>query len=190
MTGVASPTIDEMTGRILGLYQDSSEETRFLGATWYDEARAFAHALADRHGVTMQVAACVLAAHSMNAKWWQNKVRAEKQLCGHPAGLGHAIRMAAAAIANPADPFRFIVGPKLNPFAHNIAGDESFVATDRWAQRAGFGTDEQVVCERFIRRGGVRDDLIAAYGKAAAEVGVTPAVMQAIVWVHVRGSAV
>jgi len=91
--------------------------------------------------------------------------------------------MASAAIANPADPFSAILGPKINPFAHNIAGDEYLVATDRWAQRAAG-------VEQFIGRIGMRASLIDAYRKAAASAGVTPAVMQAIVWVHVRGSAV
>jgi hypothetical protein len=182
MTKTPLPTLDDMTARILGAYQAASAEEIFLGTHWYDSARVVATELAERYGVTPDVAACVIAAHSMNTRWNMNIRNAEAQLAGAPVGLGASIAMATAAIANSTDPFSAIVGPKINPFAHNIAGNEYLVATDRWAQRAA-GADT------FIGRIGVRATLIDAYRKAAAAQGISPAVMQAIVWVHVRGSA-
>lgn len=184
-----SPSVATMKRRILALHGAASPETIEAGMCWYDEAHGFALQLAEQYGVTVQQAACVIAAHSMNASWAMNMRRAEDQLAGRAWGLGAAKAMAAAAIANPDDPFRFIVGAKLNPFAHNVAGDLSQVATDRWMQRAGFNTSDERVCSRLVGRVGVRDKLIEAISKAAAEVGVAPAIMQAIVWVHVRGSA-
>jgi hypothetical protein len=178
-----------MVARILSHYHAARPETVAAGTHWYDSARVLAETFAARYGTTTEVAACVIAAHSMNASWSINVRRAEAQLAGSPAGLGAAISMAAAAIANPTNPFDYIVGAKLNPFARNVAGDEQHVATDRWAQRAGFGTADDKVCGRLVARKGVRDSLIDAYRKAAAEIGVTPAVMQAVVWVHVRGRA-
>jgi hypothetical protein len=184
-----SPTVATMKRRMLALYAAASPETVAAGTCWYDEAHAFALTLAERYQVTVQQAACVIAAHSMNASWKMNVRRAEAHLAGEPWGLGAAKAMAAAALANPDDPFRFIVGAKIHPFAHNVAGDLSMVATDRWMQRAGFNTDSDQVCAKLIGRNGVRAKLIEAIAKAAADIGIAPAILQAIIWVHVRGSA-
>jgi hypothetical protein len=121
--------------------------------------------------------------------------RAEMHLAGKPFGLSRAIAMADNAIGkgfgykdNP-DPFAAIVGPKINPFARCVAGDLTAVATDRWAQRAAFDTLDDKKMSRWINRNGVRDTMIQAYTKAAESVGIPPAVMQAIMWVVVRGDA-
>ena len=124
----------------------------------------------------------MIASHSRNVSWEQNIARAEAQLAGRPFGMGDAIRESAAAMADPENALSYPSGPKISPFAHCIAGDLSRVATDRWAQRAVFGMDD-AVCERLINRKGVRDMLIDAYCKVAADVGLAPAELQAVVWV-------
>lgn len=164
-------------------------EERSAGVHWYDAARELAGHLAAQYRVTVPVAAAAIAAHSMNASWQVNVARAASQLAGYPCGLGAAIRMTAAAMANPDNALSHVVGPKLHPFACNIAGDLTMVATDRWAQRAAFATLDDAVCDRLIARKGVRDTVILAYQKVAAEVGLAPAELQAVVWVQVRGSA-
>jgi hypothetical protein len=184
-----TPAIDTMMSNIRASFDAATLEEHSAGLHWYDSARELAGYLGTKYGVSVAVAAAVIAAHSMNASWSVNVARAEAQLAGRPTGLGAAIRMAAAAMNDPDNALDYVVGPKINPFAHNVAGDLSMVATDRWAQRAGFATSDDKVCARLIARKGVRDTLILAYQKVAADVGLEPAVVQAIVWVQVRGKA-
>jgi hypothetical protein len=184
-----TPTLRTMMRRIRASHDAATLEERSAGLGWYHSAQQLARYLADRYQTTVPVAAAVIAAHSQNAHWRVNVARAEAQLAGRPTGLGRAIAMGARAIADPENALDYVVGPKIHPFACNIAGDLSVVATDRWAQRAGFGTRDDRVCDRLIERKGVRDTLILAYGKVAADVGLPPAVLQAIVWVQTRGSA-
>lgn len=189
----ANPTTDEMVANILNLYTAADDVAIFEGTHWYDSARTFAQTIAERYGVTTDVASCVIAAHSMNASWKANMTRAINHLAGNPTGLTKAIAMADNAIAadfkGTGDPFDAIVGPKINPFARCVAGDLTAVATDRWAQRAAFDTLDDRKMARWIKRDGVRDNMIQAYTIAAESVGIMPAVMQAIVWCVVRGSA-
>lgn len=197
-----TPSIDDMVAIILSHHSASTANEVAQGMAWYDVATAEAHALADEFATVLPVVAVIIAAHSQNCRWAENKRRARMQLAGTPVGFGTAKRMSALAMANPANALDYITGPKINPFAHNISGDLTQVATDRWAQRAVFlphvdwsqlsdgeMTAHDLLCDRLIGRKGVRDMLILGYQKAAAEAGITPAQMQAIVWVHVRGSA-
>jgi hypothetical protein len=184
-----TPRISTMMRNIRASYDAATLEERSAGLHWYDSARDLAGYLAAKYWVNPEVAAAVIAAHSMNASWTVNIARAESQLAGRPVGLSRAIRMGAAAMADPTNALSHIVGPKLNPFAHCIAGDLSRVATDRWAQRAAFASSDDKLCDRLIARKGVRDTMIDAYSKVAADVGLEPAVLQAIVWVQVRGGA-
>jgi hypothetical protein len=195
----AAPSTATMVANILNLYAAADDVAVFEGTHWYDQARTFASTIAERYSVTTDVAACVIAAHSMNASWKANMTRAVNQLSGSPTGLTAAIRMAHEAMTwdtvaagdIPAydSPFDAIVGPKINPFARCVAGDLNAVATDRWAQRAAFDTLDDKKATRWIKRNGMRDNMIEAYALAAGSVGIAPAVMQAIVWVVVRGSA-
>jgi hypothetical protein len=170
-------------------YDAATLEERSAGMHWYDSARELAGHLSTKYQVSVAVAAAAIAAHSMNASWKVNVARAESQLAGRPVGLGAAIAMTDAAMADPGNALACVVGPKINPFAHNIVGDLNMVATDRWAQRAGFASSDDKLCDKLIRRVGVRDMLILAYQKVAADVGIAPAELQAIVWVQVRGKA-
>lgn len=182
----ASPTLGQLVARILQQYHESSVHEVTVGKYWLMAANTVAANLAARYKVTVDVAACVIAAHSMDTDWKSNVVRAEAQLAGRPVGLPKAIAMSAAAAAHPGNPFPHIVGPKINAFARNVAGDEQAVATDRWAQRAAYGTSDLKACRRLVEAPGGRDLLITAYHRAAASMGVTPAVMQSVIWVHMR----
>lgn len=185
----ATPSLDTIMANIRTSFDAATLEERSAGLHWYDSARELAGYLGARYWVAPTVAAAVIAAHSANASWSVNVARAHAQLAGYPVGLGAAIRMSAAAMADPENALDYVIGPKLHPFACNIAGDLSVVATDRWAQRAGFNSFDDALCRRLIERKGVRDTLILAYQKTAADVGLEPAVLQAIVWVQTRGRA-
>jgi hypothetical protein len=183
-----TPTLRTMQRRIRARYDQATLEERSAGLHWYDSARDLAGYLAAKHWTTVEVAAAVIASHSRSASWQVNIARAEAQLAGRPVGFRTAILESAAAMADPTNALSYPNGPKISPFARCIAGDLDAVATDRWAQRAVFGMDD-AVCERLIARKGVRDTLIDAYRKVAADVGIAPAELQAIVWVQIRGSA-
>lgn len=185
-------TVAEMVENILAVFENATETDVYEGTHWYDSARQFAEYLGQKYGTSTDVAACVLAAHSKNARWAENMRRAELQLAGTPTGFKSAIVMSNAAIdygVSGLDPFQAITGPKINPFARNVAGDLFYVATDRWAQRAAFSSFDDKRNTAWINRKGMRDNMIAAYQLAAGRVGLEPAVMQAIVWVVIRGSA-
>jgi hypothetical protein len=185
-------TVFDMVQNIERIYGNATESDVFEGTHWYDSAREFASELAVRYMSSVDVVACIIAAHSMNASWSANMKRTVNHLQGNPSGLGAAITMANNAIAlaaNGGDPFDAIVGPKINPFARNVAGDLSYVATDRWAQRAAFNSLDDKTNNRWINRKGMRDNMINAYKLVAQRHDLEPAVLQAIVWVVVRGSA-
>lgn len=189
-------SMDYMMTNLRVLHGNASPDQIFDGTHWYDAARQYAAYLAVRHDVSETVAAAVIAAHSMNARWQENMRRAEAHLAGNPYGLPNAIAMADKAIVagkqslwTPDDVLDCITGPKLNPFARCVAGDLTAVATDRWAQRAAFNSLDDKLVSKLTNRKGVRDRMIAAYTVAAEEVGVQPAILQAIVWVVIRGSA-
>lgn len=191
MTGIPSPTVTEMAETLLTVWHAATPEELHAGLHWYDRARGFAQELATEFKVPVGVAACVIAAHSQNCRWAENKNRARAQLAGSPVGLGVAIRAAEAAIAHPRSPYRWITGPKLHPFARCVGGDLSQVACDRWAQRIAYGLTapyDDRLCSALIKRKGARADMTVAYQKAAAEVGVESAIMQATVWCVIRGN--
>lgn len=186
-------TVATMVENILTIHANATETDVYEGTHWYNSAHQFAQYLASTYNVSIDVAACVIAAHSMNASWKANQTRAINQLSGNPTGLGAAITMGERATLwrelELTTAFDAIVGPKINPFARNIAGDLFYVATDRWAQRAAFNSLDDKANNNAINRKGVRTAMINAYQLAAGRVGLEPAVMQAIVWVVVRGSA-
>lgn len=184
-----SPALETLMANIRARFDAATLEERSAGLHWYDAARELAGQLATRFHVTVPVAAAAIASHSRNASWKVNVARAAAQLAGYPSGLGEAIREVAAAMADPDNALDYVVGPKINPFAHNIVGNLDMVATDRWAQRAAFATMDIKECSRLINRKGMRDTMILAYQKVAADVGLAPAEVQAIVWVQIRGSA-
>jgi len=81
-------------------------------------------------------------------------------------------------------------GAKVTPFYHNICGDESVVTLDTWGIRAALGRYNLTENELNVwSKGHRRQVLEAGYHEAARRFCESPAALQAVVWVVVRGSA-
>ena len=97
---------------------------------------------------------------------------------GVPTGLSQNLRMAINA---KADGFAALNGPKTNAFARAIAGDVDAVVIDVWMARAAGVKDSPSKGEYTMCADAVRT--------IAAETGLSPRTVQALIWIVVRGGA-
>lgn len=153
--------------------------TEALNGQWYRESRRVARALARKHGVTLSVAAGVIAALSPRQQWVSNVAGADDLLGGgEGCGFG-ANRRKAEAIRNGERPLDVLSGPKVRAFYRAIMGDRDSAVVDVWMYRA-MGHEA----------GGLPyPEAAAALEEAARKVRVAVADFQAIVWTYTRGRA-
>lgn len=195
----ASTTIltESAVANILTTWAQATDADLAEGHAWYATAHAFAVSLAERHGLTVEAAAGIIAALSPRVSWSLN-LRLAEQLCatGSARGLGVSIRRAtrillgespATVLAAPAGSPRS--GQKVRSFYANILNPEATdgpVTIDRhaWDIAAGFaGTDAD---RSGLDRVGVYSGLEDAYRVAARILGVAPTTVQATTWVAWR----
>lgn len=176
--------ITEMVSLINGHYLSATPAQCKAGFDWYRDAQATTRCMSDSTGHSRAVCAGVIAALSPRNRWANNVSQAWDMLEGQEIkGLGVSIRKAERIIAG--EPIGLVLGKgwKTAAFFANISGDESLVTVDVWAARA-------VGCGGVDLSNERNYDVIAdAYRLAASRYGITPAQMQATVWVVVRGSA-
>jgi hypothetical protein len=150
---------------------------------WYDDAAIFAYSLRMmRPEWSTEVAASVIAAFSPRVTWAHNKAKATQYAQGiAPKGLRSHIAAADRCVRDGFDGLR---GPKTNAFARAIAGDRDAVVVDVWMCRAaGLEKDAPNATEyRAIA------DAIRAIAWTPA-VCMSPATLQALLWIIVRGKA-
>lgn len=157
------------------------------GAEWYPNAMREALAL----GIGLEHGAAVIAATSPRTYWAQNLEHARAIVSGDdiPAGSlhtndvrgRHALYAGLAGLGN---------GPKVNAFARNIMGEYTPVTVDTWAIRALVGdSDMGITNDALLKRMGGYEWASAAYRTAAGILSTPPAVLQAVVWVAIRGRA-
>ena len=175
-----------MVETILSYYRsDVAQEYEARG--WYTLAQGAARRMARRHGVSLRRAAGVIAALSPLNSWAVNLMMADRLLGEAAAGRRSVPRNCglrrnvekAWAIAQGARPLDVLSGKKVRAFYRNMTGDMHAVTVDRWAARAA-GVHESHATRLY-------DEIAAAYTEAAAIVGLTPAVLQAIIWCSIRG---
>lgn len=151
--------------------------------TWYAEARTFAQSLqAIRPDWTLEVSASVVSAFSPRVTWGHNKAKALQYAQGvMPKGLRSHIFAADRCVVWGFDGLR---GPKTNAFARAIAGDDNAVVVDVWMCRAaGLGKDAPNATEyRAIA------DAVTAVADSLP-LTISPATLQALLWIVVRGKA-
>ena len=159
-------------------------------AEWYAEAQAMARDIATSAGLTLEQSAAIVAVLSPRVTWAQN-VRLATTLAhgGDIVGLSDATDKARAILADASDPFAYVRGPKVQRFCANILGDMDYVTVDVWmlkASRLNVTRDSHgdlaptTVQYRAIE---------SAVRYLAREYNVTPAVLQALIWIVVRGRA-
>ena len=150
-------------------------------AIWYRDAEGVAQDIATLGDVSLDVAACIIAAFSPRERWSTNIAKATAFALGDkPKGLSNNLRMAENALTQGFDALK---GLKTNAFARAIAGDTHAVVIDIWMCRAAnLGTDSPNVTQYRA--------LTAAVNNVAREFDITPRTAQALIWIIVRGSAV
>lgn len=157
------------------------------GLNWYSDAQNLAISMAEEFGVSLEIAASVIAATSPRTIWSFNVKHARAILAGEDAPSGamgandkrgrDCLILGFDGLGN---------GPKVNAFARNIAGDLHHVTIDMWAFAAAMGDHATTA---MLARRGAYDSIAHAFRDAADQYGVKPAQMQAIVWVAIRGRA-
>lgn len=163
------------------VYVDRATLSDVEAATvWYDDATAIADDIARRMDIPREHGAAIISAFSPRMPWARNVALALAFADGEEVrAMGSHIRAAQACAVDGIDALR---GPKTNAFARAIAGDPDAIVVDVWMMRAaGMTTDAPTVVQYR--------EISAAVDALAREYGMTPRVMQALVWIVVRGGA-
>ena len=168
------------------LLSRSTVDDLHAAETWYAEARSFAQSLqAIRPVWSLEVAASVVSAFSPRVTWGHNKAKALQYAQGiTPKGLrSHVV----AADRCCRDGFDGLRGPKTNAFARAIAGDDNAVVVDVWMCRAaGLGKDAPNATEYRAIADAIRD---MSKVLTAEHFFISPATLQALLWIVIRGKA-
>lgn len=173
--------VNNATIEFLHIFNSASVETIYQGSVWYTEAQQYAHELAITYDIPLEVAASVIASFSPRNRWAHNVFLAAEFLAGNPvATLGNNIRMATKSLEKGFDALK---GQKTNAFARNIAGDLNAVTIDTWMIKAANLDNSKGVNKTQY------NSLSVAITNVANMYRIPPAVMQAIIWIYVRGAA-
>lgn len=205
---------DHMADAIRRNYAAADADTARDGLAWYSDAETLIRADAEQYGLPVSTVAAVYAACSINASWKANQTIARRWLqyatgqTERPGGLATVQARCDRAVTERPETFEHAFeivlagadarGSKVASFVSNFHGREDFVTVDRWAM-VGAGLAETTVnpkgrttpCETHSKAPkGVKYDRIAdAYRTVAAEFGIAPRDLQAVVWCAVRGAA-
>lgn len=149
-------------------------------AIWYRDAEGVAQDIATMGDMSIDTAACIIAAFSPRERWSSNIAKATSFALGNkPKGLSNNLRMAENALTQGFDALK---GLKTNAFARAIAGDTHAVVIDVWMMRAAqMNTDSPNVTQYRA--------LTAAVNNVAREFDIMPRTAQALIWIIVRGGA-
>lgn len=195
------PQHTTMVQRIKDRYADATIADIHAGYAWYREAQDFARALAAATKYPQRAIAGIIAALSPQSAWYRNKLDATTAVEYHYAsgdivGLSLHTKSQMGKVGRILDgetPEGVLRGPKESAFYRNIMGDYSLVTVDRWAFKSATGVQLPDSINGKVLGGigkGAYKRIHAAYVQAAQELNVPPAVLQAIVWIVERGSAI
>lgn len=178
-----------MTNRILRVYRAATVEQMAEGVEWYSDARRFCADASDASGLSVQAVAGIVAALSPMTAWDVNKARALAIVAGaNNVGLNTT---KAVRIRDGEHPLSVLGGNKVRNFYRAIedpGGDA--VVIDRHAFDIAVGKVNGDDDRKTLERVGQYELFADAYRAAAYKVGVSPMVMQAVVWVVHRETAV
>lgn len=188
----------DVTVQAASLAADLTSEEWASGIGWYGTAHAEALRLAMQAGVTVHVAAGVIAALSPRMRWVDNLQDARKMLVDGdrfygmmalPSNILKAIR-----IIDGEDPETVLGGRKVRSFYRNILFPVTSldVTQDVWFLRhvvPAEWTNGYTQYAHFLGRKGVYDAIAEAIRDLADDFAVLPHQLQAALWVQARGQA-
>ena len=156
------------------------------GLAWYSIATDTIRESADSLGIEWRKLAGAVAATSPGMPWGRNLAAAIR--CAENVGNDRSAwrfptrsgrdTIRALDILGGSHP-SILGSMKTRRFYRNLCGNLQAVTVDRWAIRAA-GIDADSVTDRQYRHASI------AYTRVAAEFGIAPAQLQAIVWIVVR----
>ena len=167
-------------------YLATTEQQRAAGMDWYPSAFRFAQQAAGASGLPVENVVAALAHLSPRVRWGRNKTMLlELLVTGETSGLRGNIERAKLALES-GEPLKTLTGRKVASFARNILGEHDVVTVDRWAARLADPSLD-------VTRSGISpkqyDQVERAYVQAARFHEITPADLQAVLWVAARGKA-
>jgi len=175
--------MDEIYNNLLNTFLAATPDEREAGMHWYSDARSTIRALSDEVGGSPMRFAAVVAALSPRIRWATNLDAATRVMRSAAmgleepkvAGFGHN-RAIAWALANGAS-IDILTGPKTKAFFWNLVGNEQEVTVDVWMLRAA-GLE--------VANKGNIENVQQAIKRIARHRRLTPAQVQAIIWITVR----
>lgn len=180
------PDADTMVERILAIHAEALESEHIDGEGWYPAANEIAHLVGAVGGYTVAQGAGIIAALSPQCSWDENVVRALAFARGDKVGAFDDALSKAKAIATGHDPATVLGGRKVRSFYSNILLNENAVTVDRHAVAVVYGrplSDREI---KILEKIGAYTYIAAAYRAAARTLGLSPATLQAIVWLAWR----
>lgn len=194
-----TPTQDQVVDNLLSLYKGAGSPILEQGLGWYQSAKMEALRLSQAYFLaSYRHAAGVISVLSPAVKWEVN-LRDAETACAARKGEDFKVstyrqfKQKAIAIRDGDHPKKWInpkTAPKTWAFYQCISNPESknYVVIDRHALAAAMGrnlTDKER--SSVLKRVGAYEWWSGRYKEAAAEVGVLPLQMQAVVWLQWRG---
>ncbi len=181
----------ELRDNLLAVYSTASPQARLDGLSWYSTARQTVREWSKRDGLSISTIACIIAALSPQLDWQRNLLCARQLLDGeYPRGpFTSCIRKAnEILIIGRERGKRYIAfndmlrlfpqGPKVNCFAHNLAGIDTVVTVDGHAIRAALNDIYSTLTVKWTPY----RIFAECYAQAAYDAGMPAATFQAIVW--------
>jgi len=176
-------------------YKRATAQEIASGKSWYSEAQAFAHELAQAHGVSSFVTAGVVSALSPNNKWERNKIDAEAVVVAALAGATPEQVKVCTYNKNKEKAFRILLGvekitpnsPKTYAFAQNVGNlSADHITVDKWHLRACQTSSLSAKdCKTSVTTKQYKE-IERETAKVAHEYGLKGYEFQAIVWVTIR----
>lgn len=167
-------------------YLATTDEQRAAGLDWYPNALEFAEQVALAGALPVPNVVAAIAHLSPRVRWERNKAMLlELVVTGDTSGLRGNIERAREALRS-SDPLGTLKGRKVQAFARNILGEGEPVTVDRWAARLA---DPSLDVTRHGLSRMQYEQIERAYQQAARIHNLTPAQLQAILWVAARGKA-
>jgi hypothetical protein len=186
------PTLCENLRKEYAIVEDTDT---VAGLAWYPSAQDIVRQWSEHYRYSVDTVACVVAAISPQVEWTRNLVIADDTLAQRMPSIGGVLHVNLRKAERLRDTDyrydiaerwtlearmkeQFPTGCKVLNFARNLAGDMSAVTIDTHALQCALRDPLTTVGLRPV----VYDIIADCYKTVADEVGIRPAVFQAILW--------